>query len=306
MAQPLLDSSTLVPKSVSVRFAGRLCASDVTTEFPEFYVKEVLIADAFSGTSSTPTPTPTSTPTSTTQAGFPATQLYYDDCPALFNDNGDPTNKSTIDDLSLQIAKDFYAWQLSPFDRVYSGVVPAEPNGLIDEIIINYGIRGCSTRIKSSDYTDEPEQLCHHDPASADCGANPRAGGFLVYGPSATGTGSSSSLTAWNVLFQDGRLKQDYVETDIVPCGCQPCLLCIDAYNCNKHLVGSSAYVLTNIDSSGMVLPIIPASANNVFVASGIITASGAFCFTTEPGKYMIRVSASGYIDDEAIVKVCI
>lgn len=197
--------SSITPNKVSVRFRGRRCSGAVSTTVPMFYVKEITIEDA-----------------GFENEGFEGTKTFHDTALALFPGGGTtPTNQSALDSLALQIATDYWNWLQVSFDETYPQIIAPPPDALIDTIEFHYSREETFTRIKSSPYNGQPEELQHNDPANKDC---KDVGTTIVdqtpciffYGPPATCVSGKPNLTRYKVCLIDGLLVQQYVSTDQV------------------------------------------------------------------------------------------
>lgn len=61
------------------------------------------------------------------------------DTPAQMRDASQPpANQSDLQKVAMQMAKDWYLWQLSDADVHYAGIVPWTPNGLNDYVVWSY------------------------------------------------------------------------------------------------------------------------------------------------------------------------
>ena len=187
---------------MAVRFTGRLCSTNPALTYPAYYFKTVSLSSL-----------------GYSDSGFPATKTFHDDALALFDGAvGTPTNQSTLDALATQVAKDYYSWFTTQFDRTYSGVLNVAPVGFYDEIIIDYFEDKTTTRIHTAPYNDAPEEISHHDPAAASCtNGNWPSNYVQLYGPNGSG---ATSIPVFNIGIADGRIDSQYVRTDNLPCAC--------------------------------------------------------------------------------------
>ena len=90
---------------------------------------------------------------------------------------GAPSNKVKLQNLSDQLAKDFWGWRLVAFDTVYNGIIAPDLDGHTDEATWTYTADRCETRVKTAPWDDFPESFNHSDPIGdcLDC--------FKVYSP---------------------------------------------------------------------------------------------------------------------------
>lgn len=208
------DLSAVLPAHVAVVYASRRCNGVPSDTVPDYYVKTVAIADAgWSGAGDGHT-------------GFSGTKYFRNAALALYNVGGaDPTNKTALDSLAVQIAKDFYNWSSISFDAVYNGIVAPDMNGLMDEVEWAYDIDNCTTRLWTGPYNGQPEELAHHDPAAASCkddlGATTREPCRLVYGPKVTTSAGSTSFPVFELCLVGGRLQWTYVTAETIACACE-------------------------------------------------------------------------------------
>lgn len=158
------DQSTILPEKIQFVFRTRRCSGTVSDTISPFYTHDVTFADL----------TPSDGYVSIDLTGFTGTFLpIRDSAVALKNGgNGDPTNKTALDDLAKQWAQDYLDWVTAdaPGDLKYVGIVAPEPSGLIDTIEWTYTAEMVATRVTGSPFTGfMPEELQHFDPATANC-----------------------------------------------------------------------------------------------------------------------------------------
>ena len=132
----------VLPSKVVFRFPGRRCSGDVSDTVPDYYVRTINLASVAGNPGST---------------GYPATKTFHEYALALFNvGTADPTNKAALDAMAAKFASLWVAWITPSFDRTYDGVVPSQPNPIIDEIIIEYSVDSVSTRVITGVFNDAP------------------------------------------------------------------------------------------------------------------------------------------------------
>jgi hypothetical protein len=67
--------------------------------------------------------------------------------------------------LAKKIASDYYNWRMLPlqYDITYDGVVAPNLDGSVYEMIIDYNIDDCTTRLISWPWDGEPQEFFHED-----------------------------------------------------------------------------------------------------------------------------------------------
>ncbi|WP_083670012.1 hypothetical protein [Singulisphaera sp. GP187] len=154
--------------------------------------------------------------------GFDGTKVLHDAAIALFNVGGtDPTNKTALDTLAVQLAADHYNWLSVAFDEAFPEIIAPTVDGLTDLIEWGYEIDQVSTRRLSAPWNAQPEELAHHDPANNGCvdstgvtvTQTPCA---VFYGPPAVCVSGKPNLTRYKLCLLDGRLDIKFVSTDVV------------------------------------------------------------------------------------------
>lgn len=200
------DISPLIPESFTYRFPTRRCTGTYSSTIPDNYVKKIdlstIAADAGID-------------------GFKGSKVFHEYALALFDAGGtDPTNKTAIDALATKHATDYYKWATEQFDSTYNNVLNTKNSSLYDEIILDYDIEGCTTRLRTGVVNDDPEELMHWDSSTSSCtgasGTYTAAPCVEVYGPPASCSGGSLVITVYRVCMVDGRLVSTYVRQDTI------------------------------------------------------------------------------------------
>lgn len=137
----------------------------------------------------------------------------------------DPTNKTTLDSLTMQFAQDYTNWKKVTYDYTFAGVCALAPCALNDVIEIDYLSERdlCKTRAYSYPLNWTINNLAHFD-YSNDCMNSTDTGKLnwdaqpyrAVYGPPAQCVGGNLQLTRWGISFTDGRLNKKYISTDTI------------------------------------------------------------------------------------------
>ncbi|SIN69123.1 hypothetical protein SAMN05444166_0150 [Singulisphaera sp. GP187] len=214
------DLSSILPGNVMVVFRSRRCNGQPSDLVPTIYKKVVTLEESgWTGAGNG-------------VQGFDGTKVLHDAAIALFNVGGtDPTNKTALDTLAVQLAADHYNWLSVAFDEAFPEIIAPTVDGLTDLIEWGYEIDRLWTRRLSASYNAQPEEFSHHDPANADCKDNLTAtptpvitskdpGTFEHYGPLATSSSGNLILPVFLSKLQGGLLVQKYSRTDTLPCGC--------------------------------------------------------------------------------------
>jgi hypothetical protein len=187
--------------AISIWFLSKQCAGSPGDSYPNGYLS-------------------TST-ANTFQGSF--NETLKDTALAYFNPTGgEPTNKSTLDNLTNKFATDYTNWRKLQFDYSFAGICRIAPSALVDEYEFSYGDfnNPCSTRIASFPYNEAIQELGHYDYQN-DC---TMIGGDLNYldakpwiylfGPPAmcaTATGGGLDISLYKFMEQDGRVFREYV-----------------------------------------------------------------------------------------------
>jgi hypothetical protein len=132
------DLAAALPASVTVAFGGK---QDYTTS-PTLYAKQVssTLAAGVNGVAGLSKPIH-----STAEAA----------------NAGTPSNQSELDALAVQIATDWYAWQMAAWDIVYHGPCPWVPESQTDVIEFTHRRNDISTRVMRGPWNDWPDVLYH-------------------------------------------------------------------------------------------------------------------------------------------------
>lgn len=176
--------------SVTLVFFGKLCGTDPSVSYSNTYKS------------------------STTPAWDGSQSLTFKDTAlAYVTGTGDPTNKAILDALANQFGTDFLNWINFTGDVTYDGVAAVVPNGLYDEIVIDYFVEdNCKTRVMTPPPTAFPRELGHYDYPN-DCTQTAFPCVFF-YGPPASCSGGSLKITRYKMCIEDGRLSYYFVSTD--------------------------------------------------------------------------------------------
>jgi hypothetical protein len=209
--------SPALPNQIQVRYQGRRCngaVSDMTV--PLWYLSTVNLSDLI-------------LPIPTLDGGSPEGKgvlTLKDTALALYNvGGGDPTNKTTLDDLTKQIAQDYVDWQSLEFDQTLNGTVDVITCGILDTIEWTLNQETPQTRITTSPYHYFPEEFQHNDgqdnklcvDVTGSMGYTvSQAPCVAVYGPLAKCVSGAITLPRYKVCLEDGRLFQKYVQTDTI------------------------------------------------------------------------------------------
>jgi hypothetical protein len=201
---------------LSIYYLSKQCSGQPSNVIPSGYLSTQSIPNG---------PTSSAMPPTIQTETFKDTALaYYDVTTSTF------TNKTVLDNLTMQVATDFFAWRSQSFDICFDGVVPIAPNALIYDSIFSYSLGECKTRVIAYPLNFDIQELGHYDYAddclnSTDTGMPNFDGSPYIemYAPpggcTSTGvTGSSSELylTRWGIILVDGRLSRKYMSTDII------------------------------------------------------------------------------------------
>jgi len=106
----------------------------------------------------------------TTGQGNGSTQTFHDQASAQVTLPGQaPSNQSALQDLTKQIATDWYRFQLGSLEAAWIGIVALTPEGLADSFEWTYHAGQIGTRVYRRPWNDRTEELCHNGSA----GSNP-------------------------------------------------------------------------------------------------------------------------------------
>ncbi len=212
--------STVLPENIQVRFQGRRCTGKPTDDptIPQWYLSTVALSSL---TLAVPA-VGQGNPVGKGKAVLKDTAL------ALFNVTvADPTNKSTLDTLAMQIAQDMVNWQSIEFDQTYNGIIAPPPNGILDLVEWTLRTDNVQTRLWTSPYNSAPEEFQHNDgPHNILCIDVTGAGSqnatvsqapcVAYYGPLAVCASGSLRMPRFKVCLEDGRLYSRYIQTDTI------------------------------------------------------------------------------------------
>jgi hypothetical protein len=181
----MIDRSPALPATIQINYSLYPCVSANWGSLPLYYSQTAALADAGLDVD---------------EEGYDGVLTLYDTAHAVMITTTAtvPTNASTLQALTNQIAKDFWGWRLQAFDFVINGVAAPVIDASIDEIEWDYDAECCTTRLKSASWDSHAEFLGHSDPAH-DCYAS-----LPVYLSSPKLTIVSGSLK-----LQAGRVWQD-------------------------------------------------------------------------------------------------
>jgi hypothetical protein len=153
------------------------------------------------------------------------TETIKSTCLSYWNpaNTSDPTNKSTLDQLTQIFAQDYLSWKKVEYDYVFAGILNIAGSGLNDVVEFDYLSEKdiCCTRMYTYPLNWTVQNLAHFDatndcPNSLDTG-QPNWDGQPYreyFGPPAKCVGSSLQLTRYGLIFSDGRLGSKYLSTD--------------------------------------------------------------------------------------------
>jgi hypothetical protein len=206
------SNSPTLPSAVLVRFPTRRCFGQPDITIPKYYTKEVPISDAGLLIDVH------------TYIGHPGKKEFNETALALFQDaGGPPTNQTALDDLTIAVASDYYAWRTVSYDFTFNGTVFPDFDGGIDSIEWDLVEDDCTTRLRSEPYNGEPEELMHYDTANVNC-SDPSDYSYITtktpciefYGPPGKCVSGKPQLTRYRMCIRDGRLTQEFVSFDII------------------------------------------------------------------------------------------
>jgi hypothetical protein len=155
------------------------------------------------------------------------TEVIKSTCLAYYNPTSpsDPTNKSTLDQLTTQFGTDYSNFKKATFDFTLAGIAAIAPNALTDVIEWKYisENKACYTRAYSYPLNWTVVNLAHYDYTN-DCTNSTDTGQpnwdgqpyRYYYGPPGQCSGSQLQLTRYGLLFADGRLTSKFISTDSI------------------------------------------------------------------------------------------
>ncbi len=210
----------MLPASIQVRFQGRRCNGKPPDDpaIPKWYLSTIELSSLTLAIPAVDQGTPVGK----------GKAVLKDDALALFNVGvGDPTNKTTLDTLAMQIAQDMVNWQSIEFDQTYNGIIAPPANGILDLVEWTLRTDNVQTRLWTSPYYSAPEEFQHNDgPNNILCIDVTGSGSqnttvsqapcVAYYGPLATCASGSLRLPRFKVCLEDGRLFSRYIQTDII------------------------------------------------------------------------------------------
>src|SRR5262245_17054132 len=140
------DLGSVLPQTLLFRFRTRRCTGAANAVYPAWYTKSINLSDVFPDTGE----------------GFPGTVVFHEAALALYNaGDADPFNKSSLDDLALKFATEYWKWLQTSFDEVFPEIIAPTVDALTDEIEWAYEIDNCYTRRRSAPHNGQPEELLH-------------------------------------------------------------------------------------------------------------------------------------------------
>lgn len=177
----MIDLSPVLPEKVTVYYPGRRCQGNASDTAPLWYHVDSKLSDvAF-----------TDPNTSEDYKGVAtAILIIHDACQALFDPSdplGEPDNVTALDDLTDQIAQDFYDFRSFSGDLVYQGINAIQPTALWDYIEFMYDVDEpdnddetiiateerkrprVSTRLLTEPWNGEVQEMQHMDPSVSTC-----------------------------------------------------------------------------------------------------------------------------------------
>jgi hypothetical protein len=260
------------PQTILVRWLGRRCAGNPGDTYPQIFTTKSTVS--FPG-------------------AYIGTCEFSDVGPALFAPNAtSPTNLSTLQALSDQIANDTFAWYQKSLDEVFVGVIAPLQSPIIDMLEIDYNTNKCESRIFTypqnfsvqplGHYLPSPDSVCMDTDLAHTSTYEPF---FRYFGPPVPNeTTGTTTIDVYQVSLQDGRLVSSFVQQNTYQCIC--CCecegsLCVYCYEGSYSLLPGTTVTITP-----------PGGGSPVF--TGITGDSG--CVTTGiVGVYNITISPPGY-----------
>jgi hypothetical protein len=178
---PHLDMSPVLPEKVTVYYPGRRCKGNVDDVVPLWHSVDSPLSDIQF--------TDPNVDAATKFKGVPSSVLIiHDSCQALMDQGGSVTNGAGLDELTDQIAQDFYDFRSFSADLTYIGMYAVVPTALFDYIEFIYDADepdnddydrieaiedrlrpNCITRILSEPWNGEVQEMQHMDPAISQC-----------------------------------------------------------------------------------------------------------------------------------------
>jgi hypothetical protein len=100
--------------------------------------------------------------------GFAETKTMQDTCKALLLSDGasTPTNLATLQALAMQLAQDYYDYQLQALDEAYNGIRDWSPEPLNDIIFDYLPPNLVQTRVVRKPWDFQVDQMQHHVPSN--------------------------------------------------------------------------------------------------------------------------------------------
>lgn len=94
-------------------------------------------------------------------------QVLHSTCTATFAGGVTPTNATELYSLAVQIATDWYSWQLGRQSQQYAGIVPYEPEGLSDHVEWRLTSEQSWTAVERPAWNDVAVDFYHHGTGGA-------------------------------------------------------------------------------------------------------------------------------------------
>lgn len=255
--------SPVLPSGVSVRFPTRRCNGHPSDTVPSYYISKTYIDSL-------------NIPTigASSNFGSQGNKWFHERAVALFNVSSVlPNNQATLDNLTKQIAIDFYSWNSTHFDEAFPQIIAPSACALTDTLEFTYSKGIASTRRFSSPYNESPEETMHHDPQITGCSADgsktPYVELYVPQIPQGSTNCGTFNLARGLVGVLDGRLTLNYEFNDSLACLPLTCSgqICTTVTTCS-----GSIYV------PGAIISGSP-SGNPLVTGSCTTNATGYCCF---------------------------